>query len=256
MGYCGDTICDPNLNEDCSTCSFDCGTCPPAGGLLVHWKFDEGSGTTASDSSGNGRTGTLVNGPVWTTNAKVLPYALDFDGSNDYVDGGTFDITGNAMTLSAWIRPNNIAGCVGDDCRIITKSNEQSLSNAWWSLSTSRSDQQNADSNTGTAGVKFMLKTNGATTTLKSNNEPLKNFVWTHLAAVYDGINMMTYVDGAEVGRTSKSGNIDQNAGVPVWVGATKSNAPPSDEFPGIIDDARVYPKALSQSEVQAVMNG
>ena len=34
---------------------------------IGHWTFDEGSGTTAADSSGNGHDGTLINGPLWTT---------------------------------------------------------------------------------------------------------------------------------------------------------------------------------------------
>src|SRR5262249_25019949 len=38
----------------------------PASGLVAYWKFNEGSGTTAFDSSGNGNTGTLINGPLWT----------------------------------------------------------------------------------------------------------------------------------------------------------------------------------------------
>lgn len=35
-------------------------------GLVGHWKFDEGSGTKAADSSGSNNTGTLTNGPTWT----------------------------------------------------------------------------------------------------------------------------------------------------------------------------------------------
>lgn len=35
-------------------------------GLIAHWKFDEGSGTTAADLSGNNNTGTLINGTTWT----------------------------------------------------------------------------------------------------------------------------------------------------------------------------------------------
>lgn len=38
----------------------------PTSGLIGHWKLDDGSGTTAVDSSGNGNNGTLVNGPTWT----------------------------------------------------------------------------------------------------------------------------------------------------------------------------------------------
>lgn len=39
----------------------------PTAGLVGHWKFDEGTGTVAADSSGNGNNGTLTNGPTWTT---------------------------------------------------------------------------------------------------------------------------------------------------------------------------------------------
>lgn len=39
---------------------------PPPTGLMAHWALDEGTGTVATDSSGNGNTGTLVNGPTWT----------------------------------------------------------------------------------------------------------------------------------------------------------------------------------------------
>jgi len=47
-------------------------------GLVGHWKFDEVSGTTATDSSGNNNAGTLTNGPTWT--AGKIGGALSFDG--------------------------------------------------------------------------------------------------------------------------------------------------------------------------------
>ena len=47
-----------------------------------YWKFDEGSGTTAYDSSGHGYHGTIY-GASWTTGQSN--YALDFDGADDYV---------------------------------------------------------------------------------------------------------------------------------------------------------------------------
>jgi len=52
--------------------------------LLAYWKFDEGSGTTAGDSSGNGNDGTLVNGPTWVSGRHGM--ALSFDGVDDYVE--------------------------------------------------------------------------------------------------------------------------------------------------------------------------
>src|SRR5215510_6127367 len=51
---------------------------PVETGLVAHWKFDEGKGTTAADSSGNGNKGALVGRPVWT--AGKIGNALSFDG--------------------------------------------------------------------------------------------------------------------------------------------------------------------------------
>ena len=54
-------------------------------GLVLHYKFDETTGTTAADSSGSGYTGTLTNmtGSEWTTGK--VGGALSFDGSNDRI---------------------------------------------------------------------------------------------------------------------------------------------------------------------------
>ena len=72
---------------------------------MSHWKFDEGSGSTASDPSG-GNDGTLTGapGPIWTT-GKIGPYALDFDGVDDWVDIG--DLHVDYLTFSSWFKPND-----------------------------------------------------------------------------------------------------------------------------------------------------
>src|SRR6056297_607373 len=54
-------------------------------GLVGYWTFDEGSGTTAYDSSGYGNDGTLTNGPTYVTDSVQGGYALDFDGVDDLV---------------------------------------------------------------------------------------------------------------------------------------------------------------------------
>ena len=51
---------------------------PPISGLVAQWKFDENSGANTADSSGNGHTGTLTNGPTWT--AGQVNAAVSFDG--------------------------------------------------------------------------------------------------------------------------------------------------------------------------------
>jgi Tol biopolymer transport system component len=74
------------------------------GSPVGYWKFDEGSGTVASDSSGNGNTGTLMNGPQWV-DGKVGK-ALKFDGVDDSVyvaDSPSLDITGTQMSVEYWM---------------------------------------------------------------------------------------------------------------------------------------------------------
>jgi len=74
-------------------------------GLVAYWNFDEGSGTIAADSSGNGNNGTLVNGPSWTNGIKGK--ALLFDGVDDNVtvpNSNSLNLA-NSFTLSAWVFP-------------------------------------------------------------------------------------------------------------------------------------------------------
>jgi len=72
-----------------------------ASGPVVQYSFDEGTGTVANDSSGNGNNGTLINGPVWITG--VHGGALSFDGVNDYIsDAGFSWPTGGPVTVAFW----------------------------------------------------------------------------------------------------------------------------------------------------------
>ena len=80
-----------------------------AAGELVWWKFDESSGTTASDSSGNNNAGTLTNmgGTEWT--AGKLNNSLNFDGVNDSVIRSALsaNITGDC-TVSVWMNRSGV----------------------------------------------------------------------------------------------------------------------------------------------------
>ena len=74
---------------------------PFAPGVNTQLNFNEGSGTTATDLSGNNHNGTLVNGPVWT-NGKY-GQAVSFDGSNDYVNiADNNDFTLNPNQSYTW----------------------------------------------------------------------------------------------------------------------------------------------------------
>jgi Concanavalin A-like lectin/glucanases superfamily len=91
-----------------------------AAGLVAYWKFDEGSGTLATDSSGGGNDGVLVNGTMWTVGK--FGSALSFDGIDDlvFIGQGRLNGTGD-ITISAWIKSDSTGGHAYP--RIISNSN-------------------------------------------------------------------------------------------------------------------------------------
>jgi hypothetical protein len=74
---------------------------------------------------------------------------------------------------------------------------------------------------------------------------------WTHLAYTYDGANMRMYVNGVLVRTVARTGNILLSTGA-LRIGG---NASWGEYFTGLIDDVRVYNRALILAEVQADMN-
>ncbi|OHA24320.1 MAG: hypothetical protein A3D50_02195 [Candidatus Taylorbacteria bacterium RIFCSPHIGHO2_02_FULL_44_12] len=161
-------------------------------GLIGHWKFDETSGTMASDSSGNNNTGTLTNGPTWTTGK--IGGALNFDGVDDYVDMGIGSATesiggGSAVSVSLWIKindPNNTA-----DKMIISKF-QNAASKSTWNLIKDNIAQGN--------NLYFQVwNTAGADVVATSDNLFPTDANWHHVVGVYDGSRVYIYGDGVSI---------------------------------------------------------
>lgn len=209
--------------------------------IEAHWLFDGGTGTEASDASGNGHDAAL-HGPGWIEGK--AGEGLSFDGVNDYVDAGTFNVTGEVLTLTAWIKADTFSHLNSRDARIITKSTGTAEQDHYWMLSSISSGSATR--------ARFRLKTGGTTGTLIADSGDLVADQWIHLAAVYDGAYMILYRNGVEVGRTAKTGSIDQGS-APVWIG----DSPPSSgtrPFSGSIDDVRIYAEALTRDQVRDIM--
>ena len=236
---CGDGTCDPG--EDHLSCPSDCEAPPPppTEGLQAHFALDEGSGTVALDSSGNGHHGTLVNGPQW-----FEEMAVDFDGQDDYIDIGAVDVPGGAITLAAWFKSGDLMNCNSGDCRLISKATGTAEDSHYFMLSTIRDG--------GPIRLRFRLKTAGNTTTLIASSGDLTAGGWVHAAAVFDGSEMRLYENGQLVGSTSKSGSISTNSSVPVWIGGNPDGAT-SMPWDGLIDEVRIYDQALTAAEIRAL---
>ena len=77
--------------------------------LVAHWRFDEGSGDVAYDTSGNGHDGTINGAPNWVPG--VGGSALEFDGTDDYVGTGESLLDNmSEFTLAFWVSAGNPGG--------------------------------------------------------------------------------------------------------------------------------------------------
>jgi hypothetical protein len=213
-------------------------------GLAAFWSFDgkDTAGNVAYDRSGQANNGTLMNGPARTVGK--IGQALEFDQINDYVDLNKMDVSGSAMTISAWVYRRAVpstADCwTNDDCRIIDKSIGTGEQNIYWMLSTIWDGSK--------AVLRARLSTSGTTDTLIASSGEVKDGEWTHAVMRYDGATLKIYKDGVEVGSMAKTGPIDTSASVDTFIGAS---AVESLFWWGKIDDVRVYKRALSADEIK-----
>jgi glucose/arabinose dehydrogenase len=199
---------------------------PPATGLVGAWAFNEASGATATDGSGTGNAGT-VSGP--TRVAGHTGNALSFDGVNDSVtvaDANSLDLT-NRMTLEAWVRPANAS----DWRTVLLKEQSGQLAYALYA----------STDNGRPSGHVF---TTGDVMLRGPNALPID--AWSHLAFTWDGTTTRMYVNGTQVATAALSGTAVASTG-PLRIGG---NGVWGEWFNGLIDDVRVYNRALSAAEI------
>ena len=209
---------------------------PPLGqGIEAAYGHDAGAGTVSPDASGNLHHG-AIEGAQWTTEG-YFGGALSFDGNDDYVDLGAWDVTGSELTVAAWI---NSASWDGGDPRIISKAIGVGEQDHYWMVS-ERNEL-----------LRFRLKTDGVTKTVVSDGVTLPIDTWVHVAVVYDGADMILYQDGVEVGRGDKTGPISTDPGVPINVGRNPFGAP--NLFMGLLDEVYVFARALNRLEIMELM--
>lgn len=205
---------------------------PSNTGLVAHWSFDQASGTTLLDDSGNGHTGTLMSTPTWT--AGRINNALKFDGT-DSVSLGNITQINNVpkLTLATWMKRNSAGAMV-----LVGKqtSNQDVAIEAW-------SD-----------GKVYFQMSKGSDT---YGTITLNDTAWHHVTMVFDGTltgnanRLKVYVDGVQKTLTFKGT-------VPT---ATTTNTTPfnigrmgGDYSNGLVDDTWLYARALNQAEVQDLM--
>ena len=207
---------------------------PPAG-LVAAYTFDAGSGLTVADASGNGRTGTMTGGVAWTPSGK-FGSALSFNGSTGLVsiaDAVSLDFT-SSMTIEAWVSP----AALNNWDTVVLKSFGAS----------GRAYALYAGDN---AGLPASTVRTGSSERSIAGGSALPLNSWSHVAMTFGGGWLRLYVNGAQVASFAGNGNIRTSTD-PVTIGGSSVWGR---WFSGLIDEVRIYNRALSQSEIQAGMN-
>lgn len=213
-------------------------------GLVGYWPFDgkymDWSKNEVLDASGNNRTGTSTNLATTSVVRGKIGQALRFNGSNSRVSFPTtvFDGTGNspvnAITISAWIKTVNTAAV-------------QAIASKYTGGG-ARPFQFRIQS----GNLRFGLYNGTTETVLTTASLPISSNNWYHVLAVWDGSLMSIYVDGAFVQSTAFTGPISYTGSTNLGIGYTGSDNFP---FDGLIDEVRIYNRALSLSEILRLYN-
>ncbi len=230
---------------------YDYGNLQLNNGLVGYWKLDDGPGSTkARDDSGNGNHGTLMNGPTWSTNTPTTsfynPYSMEFDGVNDTIAiPRSISLEPNTITISIWAK--RLGDSSSTKHGLISKlfKNANSVPHASYGIYYDRNNNNQIE--------LFLGYTDGSFVSYYSSDLPLNE--WMHFSGVYDLSNVKLYIDGslANTYSATKPIKFDSDS---IFIGSKSPTTSAPDWYNGLLDDVRIYNRALSASEVAALAAG
>ena len=168
--------------------------------------------------------------------ASASNMSLLFDGTNEYLNSNTFNLSGTSLTYEAWIKPaafktaspyiSTIMGIEVSDSNIaLLRLGDASLDNN---------------------KLQFVLNTGGSTPKKLNSNTALTANTWYHVAATYDGVSMKIYINGVLDANMNATGTIAANGTFQVSRSWDDNRG-----FSGQLDELRVWKTALSQATIQ-----
>ena len=211
--------------------AVSCAAATGPSGLVAAYGFDEGSGTSVTDASGNGNNGTISNA-TWAATGKYGK-ALQFNGSSATVnipDSASLHLT-TGMTLEAWVNPSTVNANWRD---VIYKGNDN------YYLEATSSNASKPDAGL-IAGGSYADAYGTAALTANS---------WSYLTETYDGSNLRLYVNGTLVATTAHTGSITTSTNQ-LQIGGDSIYG---QYFAGMIDEVRIYNTALTATQIQTDM--
>ncbi len=199
-------------------------------GLVFAMTFDEGSGDTVHDMSGNGNHGTIGGNADWA--GGKYAGGLHFDGATHITVPNAEPLSSltHPMTVGCWVNPDELGG---------------------W---------RNIVEMDGDAGWKMGFHDSGAIvwTTYHVQDfistTPIDPGTWTHVAATWDGSEAIVYVNGEPDPPIAGGGVIDVSGEPSLDIGWRSTSA--ASFYAGLMDDLFIYDEVLSQDEINALMDG
>jgi hypothetical protein len=191
-----------------------------------------------ADATSNGNHGT-ISGATWSSSGR-FGRALNFENADlvTVPDSASLDLTG-AMTIEAWLRPSST-----NSWRTVAVK-EGSSSIVYGLYANSRPVSGGGDD--GPSGHVFV---SGGETIARATDR-LSQDLWTHLAMTYDGTALRVYEDGILIASRSAVGTVTTSSGA-LRIGG---NVLKGEFYRGLIDELRVYRRALSATEIRTDMN-
>ncbi len=197
---------------------------------VLHWMLDETSGTTASDASGNGNNGSLLNGLGFSAN-NVPGHsgnALDFDGSNDVIRLGNSVVNGYPFSLSAWVK--------------FTGTNKMAL------VYLGKGSSWNQYFTIGVNSGKAMIAARNTSSYELSGSTNINDNQWHRIVGVFENSSSRKlYVDGTLEGTATTS--VSYISGTDRFSAGALDRSSMADRYSGVLDDVALYDVALDQSQ-------
>ena len=206
--------------------------------FVVWYKFDETSGTSGSDSTGNGNNATLSNGATWA--AGRTGNAVQLNGRYGYVSipAGILENVDD-FTIATWVKLD--------------------IANTWsriFDFGTGMGVNMFLTPRSGANTLRYAITTSGAGGEQQINSGgPLATGDWKHIAVTLSGNVGILYVDGVEAARNSAMTIKPSSMEVTPYNYIGQSQYP-DPYLKGLVDDFRIYSRALSESEIKPLFSG
>ncbi|MFC1792692.1 LamG-like jellyroll fold domain-containing protein [Planctomycetota bacterium] len=199
----------------------------------AHWELDETEGSVAYDSAGD-HDSKLNGNPLWNPVGGKVNGSLQLDGIDDYISTPyILDTLDGSFSAFAWILAlSSEPGQV-----IISQTDGLGYGAAWLSIDST--------------GEKLMTNLMDPQPALESETI-ITDYLWHHIGLVWDGSYRYLYVDGAEVAKDVVALSYAMSCDGGLYLGAGKDLDTDS-FFSGLIDDVRIYRRALSAEEIAAM---